>query len=146
MRGSCCDWIIHESIPGQGSSTEHISIRNGVLQAQKPRNHDLFSADLSDDQLLKTFDMIQKQGLLRHKLMVLYSGADQTVPDTVDKEKSLTRWNHATNHGELFQRWDQEHTSILPNVSRALTNDDQAEPRRFLVEKVLGYLQASLTT
>ena len=43
---------------------------------QSPAEDDLFSSDLGDEQLAKTFGMIGQGGLLRHKLMVLMSGAD----------------------------------------------------------------------
>ncbi|PYH99874.1 putative hydrolases or acyltransferase [Aspergillus ellipticus CBS 707.79] len=107
---------------------------------QSPGEDDLFSSDLSDEQLGTTFGMIKQQGLLRHKLMVLYSGADQSVPDWVDKEKLLSRWKNAADRNGKDQVWDPA-SSIIPNASHALSNDDQAEPRKFLVEKVLGYLK-----
>jgi hypothetical protein len=109
---------------------------------QSPSEDDLFSSDLSDEQLGKTFGMVKEQGLLKYKLMVLSSGADQSVPDWVDKEKFLERWRNATEYNGKFQIWDQEHTAIIPGASHALSNDDQAEPRKFLVRKVLGYLHA----
>ncbi|KAH8668472.1 putative siderophore biosynthesis lipase/esterase [Xylariales sp. PMI_506] len=109
---------------------------------ESPGEDDLFSSDLSDEQLGKTFGAIQKGGLLKSKLMVLISGADQSVPDWVDKENLLVRWRKATDHNGEFQIWDQVHTGVIPNASHALSNDDQAEPRKFLVGRVLGYLQA----
>lgn len=48
---------------------------------QSPGEDEMFSHDLSDQQLSKTFGMIQQGGLFRHKLMVLFSGAGQAVPD-----------------------------------------------------------------
>ncbi|KAJ5220431.1 DUF1749-domain-containing protein [Penicillium chermesinum] len=110
---------------------------------QTPSEEDLFSADLSDEQLSKTFGMIQQQGLLRYRLMVLYSGADQAVPAAVNKETNLSRWKDATDHSGKFKIWDEDHTAIIPNASHALSNDDQAKPREFLVERVLGYLQSA---
>lgn len=107
-----------------------------------PGEDDLFSHDLSDEQLGRTFGMIKARGLLRHKLMVLFSGADQAVPDWVDKEKLMSRWKEATNLGGEAQIWDDDGSAVIPNASHALSNDDQAEPRRFLVGKMLGYLQA----
>lgn len=107
---------------------------------QSPSEDDLFSSDLGDEQLAKTFGMIRKQGLLRDKLMVLYSGADQSVPDWVDKDKLLSRWRNATDHDGQAQIWDQEFTTIIPGASHALSNDDQAGPRMILVEKVLAFL------
>ncbi|KAJ5166196.1 Fusarinine C esterase sidJ [Penicillium canariense] len=110
---------------------------------QSPGEDDLFSSDLSDEQLRTTFGMIKQQGLLKHKLMVLYSGADQAVPEWIDKEKLLLRWKEVTNHNGKYETWDQQHSAIIPGASHALSNDDQAEPRKLLVEKVLGYLKSA---
>lgn len=108
-----------------------------------PGEDDMFSSDLGDDEFDKTFGAIGKAGLLRHKMMVLMSGADQAVPDWVDKEKLLARWRAAAERGagEETRIWD-ENSGLIPGASHALSNDDQAEPRKFLVGRVLGYLQA----
>lgn len=108
---------------------------------QSPGEDDMFSSDLSDEQLSETFGMIGKRGLLRRKLMVLFSGADQSVPDWIDKKKLLERWRNATDRGGEGGIWDCVHSAVIPGASHALSNDDQAEPRRFLVEKVMGYLE-----
>lgn len=107
---------------------------------QSPGEDDMFSSDLSSKQLDRTFGAISQQGLLKHKLVVLMSGADQSVPDWVDKENLLLRWRHATDNNGTNQIWDQDHSGVIPGASHALSNDDQAEPRRILVQKVLGYL------
>jgi hypothetical protein len=104
---------------------------------QSPSEDDLFSSDLSDEQLAKTFGNISQRGLLKHKLMVLMSGADQSVPDWVDKEKLLMRWGNAADN--KIPKWDEE-SAVIPGASHALSNHDQAVPRAFLVKKVLGYL------
>ncbi|KAG2417109.1 hypothetical protein HFD88_008327 [Aspergillus terreus] len=106
-----------------------------------PREDDLFSSDLSDQELEKTFGMIHSRGLLRGRLMVLISGADQAMPDWVDKEKQLSRWEMATDRNGQVAIWDQEHSGIIPNASHALSDDDQAEPRKYLVERVLAFLR-----
>ena len=106
----------------------------------EPSEDDLFSSDLSDAQLAKTFGMIKTQGLLKTKLVVLYSGADQSVPNWIDKQSLLQRWRNASNHGGREQIWDDEFSAIIPGASHALSNDDQAEPRMYLVKRVLGYL------
>ncbi|ODM24096.1 hypothetical protein SI65_01686 [Aspergillus cristatus] len=108
--------------------------------SQAPREDDLFSSDLSDEQLEKTFGMVQRQGLLKGRLAVLISGADQSIPDWVNKDNLLSRWKKATD-SEGPAIWDQEHSGIIPNASHALSNDDQAVPREFLVGKVMGFLQ-----
>ena len=105
------------------------------------RADDLFSSDLSDEQLARTFGQISVQGLLKNKLMVLISGADQSVPSWVSKQEQLQRWARATDHGSRSKVWDHKHTAIIPNASHALSNDYQTKPREFLVEKVMGYLR-----
>ncbi|KAK6002873.1 hypothetical protein QM012_001623 [Aureobasidium pullulans] len=108
-----------------------------------PSEDDVFSSDLSDEQLAKSFGMIQRQGLLKNKMAAFYSGADQAVPDWVDKEGLMKRWAKAANAGGDKEIWDAEHTAVVPNASHALSNDDQGPARKFLVEKVLGYLNKS---
>ncbi|KAF7168857.1 hypothetical protein CNMCM5623_001799 [Aspergillus felis] len=102
---------------------------------EKPEEDDMFSSDLSDDQIQTTFGQLRSRGLLGSKLLVLYSGKDQSVPPWVDKELLLKRWSLAA--GEC---WDSNST-IIPNASHALSDDDQAEPRRILVERVMSYLE-----
>lgn len=105
-----------------------------------PGEDDLFSSDLSDEQLRRTFGMIKERGLLKSKLMVLISGADQSIPDWVDKERSLARWRSATDHNGHTLIWDQVRSGVIPGASHALSNDDQAGPRKDLAERVMGYL------
>jgi len=107
---------------------------------QSPREDDLFSSDLTDERLDETFGIIARRGLLRQKLMVLMSGADQAVPDWVDKNKLLARWKESADNGGKTRIWDDEHSGIIPGASHALSNDDQAEPRRWLVGRMMGYL------
>lgn len=108
---------------------------------QKPEEDDLFSSDLGDEQLSKTFGCVATGGLLKGKLMLLSSGSDQSVPEWVDKQKLLSRWQKATDEGAGCQIWDNVHSGVIPGASHALSNDDQAEPRQDLVKRVLGYLQ-----
>lgn len=105
-----------------------------------PQEDDLFSSDISDEHLKTTFGMIHQQGLLKYKLLVLPSGSDQAVPDWIDKDALLARWRKAVDHNGQLQIWDAENSGPVPGASHALSNDDQAEPRRYLVEKVLNYL------
>jgi hypothetical protein len=114
-----------------------------------PQEDDLFSSDISDEQLDKTFGMIHERALLRYKLLVMPSGADQAVPDWIDKPELLARWQKATDRNGLSQIWDTENSGPIPNASHALSNDDQTEPRQYLVEKVQSYLsglEKALTT
>lgn len=113
---------------------------------QSPGEDDLFSSDLSDEQLGRTFGMIQQQGLLKYKLMVLVSGKDRSVPDWVNKEDLLLRWKNATDGKAEGQTWDAEHSGIIPGASHALSDPDQAKPRQWLCTRVLGYLQVIETS
>ncbi|GJN83079.1 hypothetical protein PLIIFM63780_006625 [Purpureocillium lilacinum] len=108
---------------------------------QSPSEDDLFSSDLGPAQLQRTFGQVRDVGLLRNKLMALISGADQSMPDWVDKEGQLAKWKSATNGAGGPEIWDSEHSAVIPGASHALSDDYQEEPRRFLVGKVLGYLQ-----
>lgn len=107
---------------------------------QEPQEDDLFSSDLGEEQLLKTFGMIKPRGLLKGKLVVLISGADQSIPDYVDKEEQLRRWKNAAQQNGKCLVWDDEQSGVIPGASHALSNDDQAKPRKNLVKRVLGYL------
>ncbi|RDL33298.1 DUF1749-domain-containing protein [Venustampulla echinocandica] len=107
---------------------------------QAPQGDDLFSSDIGDEQLSKTFGMIETQALLRGPLVVLISGADQSVPNWVDKENLLRRWKNAADHGGKYRIWDDEYSGVIPGASHALSNDDQAEPRKDLATRVLGYV------
>ncbi|KAL4938512.1 hypothetical protein BDV06DRAFT_215036 [Aspergillus oleicola] len=111
----------------------------------KPGEDDIFSSDLGEEQLQHTFGKIRGSDLLvpGGKLMVLMSGSDQAVPGWVDKEAVLARWrgvvDKESKDGEEI--WDGERSGLVPGASHALSNDDQAEPRRDLVGRVMGYLR-----
>jgi hypothetical protein len=93
---------------------------------------------LSDARLNQTFGMVGTRRLLKQKLLVLYSGRDQSVPEWVDKEALLRRWQKAIDAGGR-QLWDHR-SMVIPGASHALSDPDQAEPRRILVERVTAYL------
>lgn len=52
---------------------------------------DFFSPDLNDDDFKLSFGKVQKP------LLVLYSGADEYVPDWLDKEDIMKRWAASTD-------------------------------------------------
>ncbi|KAJ8069489.1 hypothetical protein OCU04_003142 [Sclerotinia nivalis] len=146
-RDQSIDIILPMSLTSQiGYGNTPISCRRFMSLAspkspQQPEEDDLFSSDLSDEQLAETFGMIKERGLLRDKLVIFYSGADQAVPDWVDKQKLLGRWKNAADHGGRDSVWDDEFTAIIPGASHALSNDDQAGPRKFLCERLMGYVK-----
>ncbi|OBT42714.1 hypothetical protein VE00_07256 [Pseudogymnoascus sp. WSF 3629] len=146
-REASCDTLLPLSLtcqigylPNVPISSRRFLSLNSPTSPLAPEEDDLFSSDIGDEQLAKTFGMIKERGLLNHKLMVLYSGADQAVPAYVDKEGLLVRWMNAVNHNGRDQIWDRDHSAVIPGASHALSDDDQAEPRKDLVRRVLGYL------
>ncbi|KAL1965342.1 hypothetical protein VTN77DRAFT_5779 [Rasamsonia byssochlamydoides] len=106
---------------------------------ENPREDDLFSSDLPDKRLQETFGMIATRDLLRSKLLVLYSGNDQYCPEKVDKEELLRRWKAATNK-TIREVWDDEHSGVIPGATHNLEGEGEAEARRDLVSRVMGYL------
>ncbi|KAL4754641.1 hypothetical protein BDW72DRAFT_213477 [Aspergillus terricola var. indicus] len=125
------------------SARRFLSLVSPGTPSGSPGEDDLFSSDLSDESLKKTFGMIRERGLLGSKLMVLISGADQAMPGWVDKEALLRRWRGFVDgerkNGEE-EIWHED-SGLIPGASHALSNDDQAEPRRNLVERVMRYLK-----
>lgn len=109
-----------------------------------PGEDDLFSSDLGEEQLAETFGKVRQGGLLAHRLMVLISGSDQAIPDWVDKDGLLRKWRKALDGGRAegeAEIWDEEGSGLVPGASHALSNDDQAEPRKNLVGRVMTYLK-----
>ncbi|KAK1142539.1 hypothetical protein N8T08_007514 [Aspergillus melleus] len=125
---------------GYGASTAVTSRRFLSLASPRSPEHpaedDLFSSDLSDEQLRRTFGVLGTRGLLvpEGRLLVLYSGRDQSVPAYVDKKALMGRWKAAAG-----ESWDTG-SLVIPGASHALSDKDQEEPRRVLVERVMGYL------
>ncbi|KAK9365365.1 hypothetical protein V1509DRAFT_633223 [Lipomyces kononenkoae] len=62
-----------------------------VSLAKKLGDDDFFSSDIESEILKTTF------GVISVPLLVLYSGSDEFVPGTVDKEQLISRWKAATS-------------------------------------------------
>ncbi|KAH8695330.1 hypothetical protein BGW36DRAFT_398581 [Talaromyces proteolyticus] len=106
---------------------------------ENPEEDDVFSSDLTDKRLDETFGMIVTRNLLKTKLLVLYSGDDEYVPKSLDKEKLLQRWKKAAD--KSFQKiWDDEYSGVVPGASHNLGGDGQDQARRNLAARVTGYL------
>ncbi|KAJ5188518.1 Protein of unknown function DUF1749 [Penicillium cf. griseofulvum] len=101
-----------------------------------PSDDDLFSSDLSDERLQKTFGMVGTQGIIKSKLLFLYSGEDEYCPSWVDKEKLLQRWQQATEAGGA--QWDAGNSGVIPGASHNVHGEGQQD----LIDRVLRYLQA----
>lgn len=143
--GDTVDTLVPLSVTGRigyGISTPVSSRRFLSLTSpdspENPEEDDLFSSDLSDERLAQTFGMIGERGLLKKKLLVLYSGRDQSVPPSVNKNALLRRWENAVDvDGQEF--WDPR-SLVIPNASHQLSDPDQAIPRKILVQRVTQYL------
>ncbi|KAL3432316.1 hypothetical protein BDV09DRAFT_174403 [Aspergillus tetrazonus] len=106
-----------------------------------PGEDDLFSSDLTDERLRKTFGMVRHRGVLKGEkgLLVLYSGNDPSVPTFVDKEGLLRRWRWATDADEKRAYWHDE-SSIIPGATHTLEGPRQVEQRKELVRRVWMFL------
>ncbi|KAL2812446.1 DUF1749-domain-containing protein [Aspergillus cavernicola] len=102
-----------------------------------PGEDDLFSSDLGDERLKKTFGMVHGRGVLRSSLLVLYSGKDHSVPPWVEKGVLLWRWRRVTDSERVY--WHDQ-SGIIPGASHTLSGPHQVEQRRVLVHKVTRFL------
>ncbi|WEW55088.1 hypothetical protein PRK78_000516 [Emydomyces testavorans] len=107
---------------------------------ESPLEDDLFSSDLSDERLQRTFGAIGSRGILKNSLLVLPSGADEFVPSWVNKEKLLERWEQATKQVVGSRDiWDVN-SGIVTGAQHSPSGPDQENPRKELVYKVEKYL------
>ncbi|KAJ0413083.1 hypothetical protein BJY00DRAFT_297433 [Aspergillus carlsbadensis] len=104
---------------------------------QDPGEDDLFSSDLTDGRLMDTFGAIHRRGVLRSKLLVLYSGQDETVPPFVDKVRLLRRWQRATDAERSY--W-HEQSGVIPGATHTMAGPGQVEARRILIRKTMRFL------
>ncbi|KAJ5950720.1 uncharacterized protein N7479_009133 [Penicillium vulpinum] len=102
---------------------------------EEPSDDDLFSSDLNDKRLQETFGMVGTRGIIKSKLLCLYSGEDEYCPHWVDKELLLRRWQQATEAGGA--KWDAENSAVIPGASHNVHDEGQQD----LIDRVLRYLQ-----
>ncbi|KAL4876952.1 hypothetical protein BJY04DRAFT_199255, partial [Aspergillus karnatakaensis] len=102
-----------------------------------PSEDDLFSSDLSEGRLRRTIGMVCSRGVLRGKLLVLYSGKDPCVPPEVDKGGLLRRWREVV---DVEGKYWHEESGIIPGATHTLEGEKQIEPRGILVDKVVRFL------
>ena len=109
---------------------------------ESPREDDLFSSDLTDERLKQTFGMVGARGLLKKSLLVVPGGADEYVPDWVDKEKLLKRWETVTKEHTAgnVRIWD-ENSGLVPGAHHSPSGESQAEPRKDLASRIVRFLK-----
>ena len=76
---------------------------------------DFFSSDLNADDLAKTF------GKVNTKLLVVFSGKDQSVPENLSKEELVDKWKKATDP----KIWS-EYSGVVPGATHGV--DDKSDP------------------
>jgi hypothetical protein len=108
----------------------------------QPAEDDLFSSDLSDDSLKKTFGVVGSSGRLREQgtLLVLLSEEDDAYPDNVDPDDLIEKWQRITDEGHQHRVWNQEFSGVVAGATHDLREENQEEPQRELARRVTGYL------
>lgn len=96
---------------------------------------DKFSSDLDEEFLKGTFGVVPKLQVLKGPLQVLYSGSDEYVPESVDKEMLVGRWRKIFE--EAGGEWDQD-AGIVPGATHSPA---AGEPREELVRRVVEFLK-----
>jgi hypothetical protein len=94
---------------------------------------DYFSSDLTDEQLLKSFGALSK----RAPLCVLFSGSDEYVPRSIDKDALLQRWVGIVKQGEGVV--DEVNSGIVEGATHNLARNKD-EIIEELVKRVLGFV------
>ncbi|KAK7719467.1 hypothetical protein SLS57_005665 [Botryosphaeria dothidea] len=94
---------------------------------------DFFSSDLDDGAVKKTFGAVP-QGL---KICALYSGSDEFVPKSVDKEGLVRKWGVAVK--EAGGVWEEEFGGVVPGATHNLKRNKE-DVVGDLCRRVVGFL------
>lgn len=94
---------------------------------------DYFSSDLSDERLQATFGIIKKES----PLLILYSGADENAPPSVDLKALTEKWVGFVTRGGGFA--DTEHGGVVSGASHNFDADD-GDVIEDLCKRVRGFL------
>jgi hypothetical protein len=108
---------------------------NRLLSLLSP-NHDgdddYFSSDLTGTQLLKSFGSLPEYA----PLCILFSGADEYVPPSIDKKALVERWIGAVKGGK--GRVDEVNSGIVEGGSHNLKGNEEAVGE--LTRRVNGFV------
>lgn len=95
---------------------------------------DYFSSDLDDKRMESTFEALGRASK-GARLSFLYSGSDEYVPVTIDKQKLVGRWHeHVRRGGGLIDKG----SGIVEGASHNLKNGQGLED---LVRRVAGFVK-----
>ncbi|KAI9892408.1 MAG: hypothetical protein M1814_001611 [Vezdaea aestivalis] len=105
-----------------------------LLSPEKNGADDLFSSDLTDEQFKGTWGAIPASA----PVLILYSGSDEFVPDTVDKAALVTRWgwDFVTNGKGVL---DMQNSGLVHGASHNLVGDPESVVQN-VVGRVVRYL------
>ncbi|KAF7511686.1 hypothetical protein GJ744_003849 [Endocarpon pusillum] len=111
---------------------------------ERPSDDDLFSSDLSDETLSKTFGAVAKSGRLTPSrlcgisILVTLSAEDEYTPPTVNKGALIKRWAAALENGHATMA---PPSGVIAKASHAI----KEHAAQFdLVYRVLRYLELSI--
>lgn len=92
---------------------------------------DFFSTYLLDEELRKTFGVMDKP------LLVLFSGSDEYVPESIDKDKLMKRFKNATTPG----MWS-EYSTIVKGGAHALGEGSEPGAMDLALNSVVKFIQS----
>jgi hypothetical protein len=102
-----------------------------LLSPNHDGEDDYFSSDLLDTQLNRTFGLLPAHT----RLCILYSGADEHVPPTIDKVALVNKWiKIVQKHGKV----DTEYSGVIDGASHNL-KQDSADVVADLSRRVVGF-------
>lgn len=102
-----------------------------LASPNKDGDDDYFSSDLTLEQLRNSF------GKLDTPLCIVISGADEYMPESINKEALLAQWANVVENGQ--GKYDSKHSSILEGASHSLSKNGKEIVDNF-VERVVGFL------
>jgi pimeloyl-ACP methyl ester carboxylesterase len=113
-----------------------ITARRWVDVSSPGPNHngadDYFSSDLSDERLSGTFGKLPSST----PLLILYSGSEENMPDSVDKEKLVQKWIGIVKAGGGTV---DEDSAVVKGASHNL-NGNPDEVTQDLVKRVVAFV------
>ncbi|KAI4136062.1 MAG: hypothetical protein LQ347_000112 [Umbilicaria vellea] len=135
--------IIPSNITGEAFPRTPISARRWLSLISPGPEHDgeddYFSSDFGDERLRGTFGKIGAAGV---PICFAYSGADEYVPDFVNKEKLVAKWERIIREGggvvDEASGVVRGATHTMAKSTKQRTSEDSVQD---LVTRVVGFAQ-----
>ncbi|CAK4029190.1 Hypothetical predicted protein [Lecanosticta acicola] len=114
-----------------------ITARRWVDVSSPGPNHDgaddYFSSDLPTERLKKTFGRLTS----RTPLLILYSGDDDSVPKSVDKQKLVQSWMQVVK--DAGGAVDESNGGVVPKATHNY-NENPEDVRNDLIKRVVSFI------